>query len=382
MGLYSVLFGLSDIDQENVWTWVTGEPFSYENWALREPNHQGGYEHYGMYYEKNKDGTWNDGSGKNCPFLCEWGEYHTSNSQSQDCQKESALSDEEIISAIHKASEFAYNWFWIWDREHVDEYDTYVEYDENGNPWEYKRVTYEGINSLNDVLDLTKHYFTEEVAEQLISQKDWYEQNNKVYVLESDGFCDSEAHYYDIKIVRENDIRYTITIYEYSGDELLWKDPYDVHLEYIDGYWVFDEVLCTINPVPINVIEGDKLANDLDGQFDITGIWYSEDYDEDNAWASSYKTTFNPDGTVVQVGWRNADHGIYEVSADGMYVTAYFKENYINQPVDGGQLLDGYEYSVVYKLDTKKQCIYATYSQEFKDAGYSNAEDGELQRNQ
>ena len=292
------------------------------------------------------------------------------------------MSDEEIISAIHKASEFAYNWFWIWDREHVDEYDTYVEYDENGNPWEYKRVTYEGINSLNDVLDLTKHYFTEEVAEQLISQKDWYEQNNKVYVLESDGFCDSEAHYYDIKIVRENDIRYTITIYEYSGDELLWKDPYDVHLEYIDGYWVFDEVLCTINPVPINVIEGDKLANDLDGQFDITGIWYSEDYDEDNAWASSYKTTFNPDGTVVQVGWRNADHGIYEVSADGMYVTAYFKENYINQSVDGGQLLDGYEYSVVYKLDTKKQCIYATYSQEFKDAGYSNAEDGELQRNQ
>lgn len=84
MGFDSVLFGLSDIDQENVWTWVTGEPFSYENWAPREPNHQGGYEHYGMYYEKNKDGTWNDGSGKTCPFLCEWGEYQAPNSQPQE----------------------------------------------------------------------------------------------------------------------------------------------------------------------------------------------------------------------------------------------------------------------------------------------------------
>ena len=114
------------------------------------------------------------------------------------------------ISKIHKASEFAYNWFWISDREHVDEYDTYVEYDENGNPWEYKRVTYEGISSLDDVLDLTKHYFTEEVAEQLISQKDWYEQSNKIYVSEPDGLGGPEADYYDIKIVRENDIRYTL----------------------------------------------------------------------------------------------------------------------------------------------------------------------------
>ena len=188
------------------------------------------------------------------------------NQQEEVTEKESALSDEEIIGAIRKASEFAYNWFWISDREHVDEYDTYVDYDENGNPWEYKRVTYEGISSLDDVLDLTKHYFTEEVAEQLISQKDWYEQSNKIYVSEPDGLGGPEADYYDIKIVKENDIRYTITIYEYFGDEL-WEDPYDVHLEYIDGYWVFDKILVREgNPVPINVIEGDKLANDSDGQ--------------------------------------------------------------------------------------------------------------------
>ena len=49
--------------------------------------------------------------------------------------------------------------------------------------------------------------------------------------------------------------------------------------------------------------------------------------------------------------------------------------------VNEEKLLDGYEYSVVYKLDPEKQCIYAAYSQEFKDALYSNAEDGVLQRN-
>ena len=303
------------------------------------------------------------------------------NQQEKVTEKESVLSDEEIISAIHEASEFAYNWFWISDREHVNEYDTYVEYDANGNPWEYKRVTYEGISCLDDVRDLTKHYFTEEVAEKLISQKNWYEQSDKVYVSEPDGLGGPEADYYDIKIVKENDIRYKITIYEYFCDEL-WEDPYDVHLEYIDGYWVFDEILVRAgNPVPINVIEEYKLANDLDGQFDITGTWYSEDYDEANAWARSYKTTFNSDGTVMQIGWRNEDHGIYEVSPDSMFVTAYFTENYIDQPGDGRQILGGYEYSVVYKLDTEKQCIYAIYSQQFKDSGYSNAEDGELQRN-
>ena len=80
------------------------------------------------------------------------------------------------------------------------------------------------------------------------------------------------------------------------------------------------------------------------------------------------------------IGWRNEDHGIYEVSDDGMFVIAYFTENYIDQPGDGRQLLDGYEYSDVYKLNTEMQCIYAAYSQQFKDAGYSNADDGELQR--
>lgn len=74
-GYSSAMFGLSDQDKTDDWRWVTGESFSYQNWRQGEPNHQGGYEHYGMYYERNTDGTWNDGSGQGGPFICEWGEY-------------------------------------------------------------------------------------------------------------------------------------------------------------------------------------------------------------------------------------------------------------------------------------------------------------------
>lgn len=102
MGYNSVLFGLSDTDQDNVWTWVTGEPFSYENWASGEPNRQGGYEHYGMYYEKNKNGTWNDGSGKTCPFLCEWGEYQAVESSYDDYNLAQSSSQQQLHDTLIK----------------------------------------------------------------------------------------------------------------------------------------------------------------------------------------------------------------------------------------------------------------------------------------
>ena len=101
-GYSSVMFGLTDQEQTDDWRWVTGEELSYQNWRSGEPNHQGGYEHYGMYYEKNKDGTWNDGSGKTCPFLCEWGEYQTSNSQAQESVR--TTSDERDIVLVLDAS--------------------------------------------------------------------------------------------------------------------------------------------------------------------------------------------------------------------------------------------------------------------------------------
>lgn len=60
MGYDSVLFGLSDTNQDDAWTWVTGEPFSYENWASGEPAQQlaPGTERYALYDTKSNSGHW------------------------------------------------------------------------------------------------------------------------------------------------------------------------------------------------------------------------------------------------------------------------------------------------------------------------------------
>ncbi|MCB1070349.1 MAG: hypothetical protein KDL31_08335 [Kiritimatiellae bacterium] len=38
-----------DVDEEGVWTWITGEPFSFANWTHGEPNNSGGEDYMEMY---------------------------------------------------------------------------------------------------------------------------------------------------------------------------------------------------------------------------------------------------------------------------------------------------------------------------------------------
>ena len=103
-GYSSVMFGLTDQEQTDDWHWVTGEKLSYQNWHPGEPNHQGGYEHYGMYYSKNTDGTWNDGSGRGGPFLCEWGEYNVTTPPSENYyETDSAFG--KYLAAAEKTTE-------------------------------------------------------------------------------------------------------------------------------------------------------------------------------------------------------------------------------------------------------------------------------------
>lgn len=99
-GYSSVMFGLTDQEQTDDWRWVTGEEFSYQNWRSGEPNHEGGYEHYGMYYERNSDGTWNDGSGRGGPFLCEWGEYTVTPENEPTQEPVRTTSDERDIVLV------------------------------------------------------------------------------------------------------------------------------------------------------------------------------------------------------------------------------------------------------------------------------------------
>lgn len=78
IGYENVYFGLTDRDEEGVWTYTNGEPVGYINWNEGEPNNESSRENYAMFYYKYTEGTWNDGdfghitvnSGK--AFLCEW----------------------------------------------------------------------------------------------------------------------------------------------------------------------------------------------------------------------------------------------------------------------------------------------------------------------
>lgn len=284
--------------------------------------------------------------------------------------------EEEICDAIHNAGRFAWSWFWENDSAHVDKSDTYIEYDEMGYKWIYERVTYEGIKSVEDVKDLTKHYYTAEIAEKLINQKGWYEYNGIVYVSVPDGLGGIDPDYYDIVIKKDSDVQYTIIVYAYYFNELM-SEPYEVHYKLIDGYWVFDHVFCQMRSedVPINILE-QEITNE---SMNIIGTWKNEGYNEIEGWATSYKTVFNLDGTVIQEGWRNKDTGTYEISEDGKYIIAYYFENYIDFQ-EGWQLVEDYEYTVTYEIDADNECLYTQYSEEFKEALMSNAEDGMLIR--
>lgn len=169
---------------------------------------------------------------------------------------DNTLSEADICGAIHRASRFAWDWFWDSSRDHVDENDTYFEVDEYGYNWEYKRVTYEGVYCVEDVVNLAKHYFTEDIAREIVSYKQWYESGDGLYVSEPDGIGGADADYYDIIIRKDTEKQYTITMYEYFVGELI-GEPYEIHYKLVDGYWVFDRILLQIgsDPIPINVIE-------------------------------------------------------------------------------------------------------------------------------
>ena len=71
--------GGTDEVQEGEWVWVTGEPFTFTNWASGEPNNSGGIEHYliiiNTWSNLNLFGLWNDGTadGSNSiGFIVEW----------------------------------------------------------------------------------------------------------------------------------------------------------------------------------------------------------------------------------------------------------------------------------------------------------------------
>lgn len=109
-GCKNAYFGFNDSQNEGEWKWSNGEFVSYTNWGYDEPNNGrendiARDENYAMFYEKNSDGTWNDGDfsentengGK--AFICEWGEYSFQESQTQE-NNMSSSSERDIVLVL------------------------------------------------------------------------------------------------------------------------------------------------------------------------------------------------------------------------------------------------------------------------------------------
>lgn len=82
-GLQAVWLGADNRNTSAGFQWVTGEPFSYAEWGIGEPNNTNGVEYYLMLMKKPVQGwVWNDSrqdgmdvfAADTCGFVCEWEE--------------------------------------------------------------------------------------------------------------------------------------------------------------------------------------------------------------------------------------------------------------------------------------------------------------------
>jgi tetratricopeptide (TPR) repeat protein len=77
-GNSNVWLGATDEAEEGVWSWVTGEPWTYKNWAEGEPNNASeedarGENHMSFLWPE-APSYWNDVPAASAqPFVCEWG---------------------------------------------------------------------------------------------------------------------------------------------------------------------------------------------------------------------------------------------------------------------------------------------------------------------
>lgn len=177
----------------------------------------------------------------------------------QTLQEEPVREDptpEEIIQAMEESSDFAYGWFW--DNVHVDHNDTIYDDAIMDGTCPCERVIEPGVTTKADVLELTKAYFTEEAAQRLMNQKEWIELEDALYVSATEGLGDGGmGNSLEVWVEQDSDIQYTVTIRELvNGKADSWiSEPYSVHYQYVDGRWVFDDMVLVYGR-PVTLLEG------------------------------------------------------------------------------------------------------------------------------
>ncbi|MBQ1352044.1 MAG: hypothetical protein IIY71_04910 [Oscillospiraceae bacterium] len=157
------------------------------------------------------------------------------------------VTEKDLEDAINTASRFAWDWFC--DNIHVDHSDVIMD-DYAGGEWSYERINEGNIRTVDDVVRLAEQYFTEDVAKELVSYKQWLEKENGLYVSATDGLGDPMIESYTIQMKKDSPTQYTLMVTEmFNGEQLV--DPYVVHYQYENGHWVFDHAFMCCFDVPI-----------------------------------------------------------------------------------------------------------------------------------
>ena len=158
-----------------------------------------------------------------------------------------ALTPDELAARLEESMDFAWNWFYI--NSHVDSADCFYDPEIFGGQIPYERIIEPGVNTQQDVLELTETYFTEAVAEELLQLKYWIERDGALYVSGTEGVGGLGGEVLEIQVTQDSSTQYTITAWElFQGEPVPWQtEPMVFHCIYVNGNWVFDRYIHNIS---------------------------------------------------------------------------------------------------------------------------------------
>lgn len=205
-----------------------------------------------------------------------------------------SMTPDELAGRLEEATEFAWNWFYI--NSHVDSSDCFYDPEIFGGQIPCERITEPGINTQQDVLELTETYFTEAVAEELLQLKYWIERDGALYVSGTQGVGGLGGDVLEIQVTQDSSTQYTITAWElFQGEPVPWQtEPMVFHCVYGNGNWVFDRNIHNIAVKAVDTFthkESSAPVDQLSLGLPVTMIYVAGDGD----WST--ELTLHRDGT-------------------------------------------------------------------------------------
>ena len=226
-----------------------------------------------------------------------------------------ALTPDELAARLEESMDFAWNWFYI--NSHVDSADCFYDPEIFGGQIPYERIIEPGVNTQQDVLELTETYFTEAVAEELLQLKYWIERDGALYVSGTEGVGGLGGDVLEIQVTQDSSTQYTITAWElHQGEPVPWQtEPMVFHCIYVNGNWVFDRYIHNISVKAVDTFTHEQSS--APSVHLLQGLPVTMIYDAgEGAWST--ELTLHRDGTF------SGSYRDYNVSSADPALEEYF----------------------------------------------------------